>query len=294
MAWRVGRRASRNPCERGGEAERTMKDRQEQRRIVEGLLLAAPEPLTDQRLGELVPGANASTVRELVTELNAEYARQGRGFEISEVAGGWQLRTCADLSEYIHALRPRRAVRPSRAALETLAVVAYKQPITRAEIEHVRGVDAGAVLRSLLERDLVRIAGHREIPGRPMLYATTRRFLEVFGLSALEDLTSLARQISGQRTSPPLTSARASPPRSTRLAKPTMPISKRGETSPRSRSAGRTSRGDADSPAEDSRGRRRGVAPGLRGPSLERPGDRERCARTPRRFRRSRHGYDLS
>ncbi|HME72962.1 MAG TPA: SMC-Scp complex subunit ScpB [Myxococcota bacterium] len=168
-----------------------MKDRQEQRRIVEGLLLAAPEPLTDQRLGELVPGANASTVRELVTELNAEYARQGRGFEISEVAGGWQLRTCADLSEYIHALRPRRAVRPSRAALETLAVVAYKQPITRAEIEHVRGVDAGAVLRSLLERDLVRIAGHREIPGRPMLYATTRRFLEVFGLSALEDLPSL-------------------------------------------------------------------------------------------------------
>ena len=89
------------------------------------------------------------------------------------------------------ALHPRRALRLSRAALETLAVVAYKQPITRAEIEHVRGVDAGAVLRSLLERDLVRIAGHREIPGRPMLYATTRRFLEVFGLSALEDLPSL-------------------------------------------------------------------------------------------------------
>jgi segregation and condensation protein B len=168
-----------------------MMDRQEQRRIVEGLLLAAPEPLTAQRLGELVPGANAATVRELVTELNAEYAQQGRGFEISEVAGGWQLRTCADLAEYVRALHPRRAVRLSRAALETLAVVAYKQPLTRAEIEHVRGVDAGAVLRSLLERDLVRIAGHREIPGRPMLYATTRRFLEVFGLSALEDLPSL-------------------------------------------------------------------------------------------------------
>jgi segregation and condensation protein B len=168
-----------------------MMHRQEQRRIVEGLLLAAPEPLTAQRLGELVPGANAATVRELVTELNAEYAQQGRGFEISEVAGGWQLRTCADLAEYVRALHPRRAARLSRAALETLAVVAYKQPITRAEIEHVRGVDAGAVLRSLLERDLVRIAGHREIPGRPMLYATTRRFLEVFGLSALEDLPSL-------------------------------------------------------------------------------------------------------
>jgi segregation and condensation protein B len=168
-----------------------MRDRREQRRIVEGLLLAAPEPLTAQRLGELVPGANPSTVRELVTELNAEYAEQGRGFEIAEVAGGWQLRTCTDLAEYVHALHPRRAVRLSRAALETLAVVGYKQPITRAEIEHVRGVDAGAVLRSLLERDLVRIAGHREIPGRPMLYATTRRFLEVFGLSSLEDLPSL-------------------------------------------------------------------------------------------------------
>jgi segregation and condensation protein B len=168
-----------------------MMDRQEQRRIVEGLLLAAPEPLTAQRLGELVPDANAATVRELVAELNAEYAQQGRGFEICEVAGGWQLRTCLDLAEYVRALHPRRAVRLSRAALETLAVVAYKQPVTRAEVEHVRGVDAGAVLRSLLERELVRIAGHREIPGRPMLYATTRRFLEVFGLSALEDLPSL-------------------------------------------------------------------------------------------------------
>jgi len=168
-----------------------MRNRPEQRRIVEGLLLAAPEPLTAQRLAELVPGANAATVRELVTGLNAEYAEQGRGFEIAEVAGGWQLRTCTDLAEYVQALHPRRAVRLSRAALETLAVVGYKQPITRAEIEHVRGVDAGAVLRSLLERELVRIAGHREIPGRPMLYATTRRFLEVFGLSSLEDLPSL-------------------------------------------------------------------------------------------------------
>jgi segregation and condensation protein B len=153
--------------------------------------LAAPEPLTAQRLAELVPGASVGAIREIVTELNAEYAEQGRGFEIAEVAGGWQLRTSADLAEYVQALHPRRAARLSRAALETLAVVGYKQPITRAEIEHVRGVDAGAVLRGLLERDLVRIAGHREIPGRPMLYATTRRFLEVFGLASLEDLPSL-------------------------------------------------------------------------------------------------------
>src|SRR5208283_4748118 len=203
-----------------------------------------------------------------------------RGFEIAEVAGGWQLRTCTDLAEYVQALHPRRAVRLSRAALETLAVVGYKQPITRAEIEHVRGVDAGAVLRSLLERELVRIAGHREIPGRPMLYATTRRFLEVFGLSSLEDLPSLrdlqeiassaepaaepdaAREelpeddgcegpsfeeatspgeleAAGDPT-PHFRSSLASP--STSLAKLTLPIRKRGEGSPKNRSAGRTRR----------------------------------------------------
>ena len=88
-------------------------------------------------------------------------------------------------------LEQERPARLSRAALETLAVVAYRQPVTRAEIEHVRGVDCGPVLRSLLERHLVRIAGHRDVPGRPMLYGTTRRFLEVFGLASLEDLPSL-------------------------------------------------------------------------------------------------------
>ena len=88
-------------------------------------------------------------------------------------------------------LEQERPARLSRAALETLAVIAYRQPVTRAEIEHVRGVDCGPVLRSLLERHLVRIAGHRDVPGRPMLYGTTRRFLEVFGLASLEDLPSL-------------------------------------------------------------------------------------------------------
>jgi len=166
-------------------------ERSEQRRIVEALVLASPEPVTAARLASVVPDATASLARELVAELNRDYAEHGRAFEIAEVAGGYQLRTRVDLASYVRELQPRRAVRLSRASLETLAVIAYKQPVTRAEIEHVRGVDAGAVLRSLLERDLVRIAGHREIPGRPMLYATTRRFLEVFGLASLEDLPTL-------------------------------------------------------------------------------------------------------
>ena len=166
-------------------------ERSEQRRIVEALVLSSPEPVSASRLAEVVPGATAAGIRELVAELNAEYESQERGFEIAEVAGGYQMRTRADLADHVRALQPKRAVRLSRASLETLAVVAYKQPVTRAEVEHVRGVDAGAVLRTLLERNLVRIAGHREIPGRPMLYATTKRFLEVFGLSSLEDLPTL-------------------------------------------------------------------------------------------------------
>jgi segregation and condensation protein B len=107
------------------------------------------------------------------------------------VGGGFQLRTLPELAPWLQKLRPQPPLRMSRPALETLAIVAYKQPVTRAELEHVRGVDVGAVMASLLERRLVRIAGHREVPGRPMLYATTRRFLEVFGLASLSDLPTL-------------------------------------------------------------------------------------------------------
>src|SRR5262249_24564625 len=112
-------------------------------------------------------------------------------FRIEEIGGGYQLRTLPELAPWLAELQPAPPLRLSRPALETLAIVAYKQPLTRAEIEQVRGVDVGAVLRSLLERRLVRITGHREVPGRPILYATTRRFLEVFGLAELADLPTL-------------------------------------------------------------------------------------------------------
>jgi segregation and condensation protein B len=162
-----------------------------QRRLAEALILASPEPLAAKRLADLLPRCSPERTRELVAELNAEYAAQGRAFEISEVAGGFQMRTLPEFAPYVQQLQSGRPLRLSPAALETLAVVAYRQPVTRAEIEFVRGVDVGAVLRSLLERKLVRIAGHREVPGRPMLYATTRRFLEVFGLATLDDLPTL-------------------------------------------------------------------------------------------------------
>lgn len=166
-------------------------ERSEQRSIAEALILASPEPIPLARLASLIPSCKPAAARALVDELNAEYGMRGRAFEIWEVAGGFQLRTLPAFADYVQASQPERPLRLSQAALETLAVVAYRQPVTRAEVEHVRGVDAGAVLRTLLERHLVRIAGHRDVPGRPLLYATSRRFLEVFGLARIEDLPTL-------------------------------------------------------------------------------------------------------
>ena len=166
-------------------------ERDDQRRIVEAVILGSPEPVSAARLGHLVPGGNAALVRKLVEELNAGYAEHGHAFEIVSVGGGYQVRTLPEFAEYLQRLASTRPLRLSRAALETLAVVAYRQPVTRGEVEQVRGVEAGAVLKSLLDRRLVRLAGHREVPGRPLLYGTTRRFLEVFGIDSLEDLPSL-------------------------------------------------------------------------------------------------------
>jgi len=166
-------------------------DREGQKRIVEALVLGAPEPVSAQKIAEVVPGLETDDARALVAELGREYEDQGRAFEIWEVAGGYQLRTRPEYASYLRLLHRERPLRLSRPALETLAVVAYRQPVTRAEIEAVRGVEADAVLKSLLDRHLVRVAGHREVPGRPMLYGTTRRFLEVFGLTQLDDLPTL-------------------------------------------------------------------------------------------------------
>jgi segregation and condensation protein B len=166
-------------------------DANEKRRIIEALILASTEPISAVKLAEVIPYCKPGQAKDLVNELNTEYAEQDRAFEIWEVAGGYQLRTRAEFSGYLQKLQKERILRLSQAALETLAIVAYRQPVTRAEIEEVRGVDVGAVVKSLLERHLIRIAGQREVPGRPMLYGTTRRFLEVFGLDALKDLPTL-------------------------------------------------------------------------------------------------------
>jgi segregation and condensation protein B len=166
-------------------------DRSEKRRLAEALILASAEPISAARLAEIIPYCKPGQAKDLVNELNTEYQQQDRAFEIWEVAGGFQIRTRAEFSGYLQRLQKQRPMRLSRAALETLAILAYKQPATRAEIESVRGVDVGAVIKSLLDRDLAKMLGHREVPGRPMLYGTTKRFLEVFGLDSLKNLPTL-------------------------------------------------------------------------------------------------------
>lgn len=159
---------------------------------IEALILSTDRPLSEARLGELLDlsgkGA-AKTIRAAVDRLNDVYDQSGRAFRLERLAGGWQLMTRAEHGPLLAKLHgERQSTRLSQAALETLAIIAYRQPIMRAEIEAIRGVACGEVLRGLLERRLVRIAGRAEELGRPMLYGTTSEFLKVFGLAGLDDL----------------------------------------------------------------------------------------------------------
>jgi len=156
--------------------------------IIESLLFVAEEPLAIERLTKIIPEAQAAQIRQALEELAVEYeARQG-GFFLNQVAGGYQFRTRPEHMQWITRLLQPKPLHLSKAALETLAIIAYKQPVIRSDIEHIRGVDCGGVLRVLLERKFIRVLGRRELPGRPLIYATTKRFLEVFGLKNLEDL----------------------------------------------------------------------------------------------------------
>jgi segregation and condensation protein B len=161
---------------------------QDLKNIIESLLFVAEEPLPVDRLRGIIETADGREIRSVLQALADEYAQRGGGFWLQEVAGGWQIRTRPEYHEWIKRMLQPSPQRLSKAALETLAVVAYKQPIIRADIEHIRGVDCGGVLRQLLERKLVRVLGRREIAGRPLIYATTKLFLEMFDLKDLNDL----------------------------------------------------------------------------------------------------------
>ena len=156
--------------------------------IIESFLLVAEEPLTIDRIKNILSLAGKKEIQNALTELSSEYEKRKGGFFLREVAGGYQIRTRPEYREWIKRLIQPKPLRLSKPALETLAIIAYKQPIIRSDIEHIRGVNCGGILRMLLERKLVRILGRKAIPGRPHLYATTKHFLEVFDLKNLEDL----------------------------------------------------------------------------------------------------------
>ncbi len=156
--------------------------------IIESLLFVADEPLTVDRLKKILTQAESAEIREAMANLSAEYEARGGGFYLDEVAGGYQIRTRPQYTDWIKKLIQPKPLRLSKPALETLVIIAYKQPIIRSDIEHLRGVDCGGVIRMLLERKLVRVLGRKEIAGRPLIYATTKRFLEIFDLKNLRDL----------------------------------------------------------------------------------------------------------
>ncbi|HUN81736.1 MAG TPA: SMC-Scp complex subunit ScpB [Phycisphaerae bacterium] len=158
-------------------------------RVVEAVLFASDAPLTPARIASIVGVGDARDMKKHIAALNEQYAAQGLSFRIEEIAGGFRMLTLPAYNTWLtKLLRARDETKLSQAAMETLAIVAYKQPVTRADVEAIRGVAAGDMLNRLREMNLVKIVGRAEDLGRPLLYGTTRNFLEVFGLGALEDL----------------------------------------------------------------------------------------------------------
>lgn len=159
--------------------------------IIENLLLVSDKPLIVDKLRELFVGKyNREALNAVFEELKQDYG--SRNLQIQEVAGGYQLATRHDYAEWIRKFhKADRAARLSKQALDTLSIISYKQPITRLEIDNIRGVDSTGVVKTLLEKNLIRIMGRREVPGRPIMYGTSRKFLEYFGLKSVADLPSL-------------------------------------------------------------------------------------------------------
>ncbi len=166
---------------------------QEVKQVIEAILFAASRPVSTGDIKRALPHYSAEKIEILVRELQTEYMNAGKSFRIEEVAGGFQCTTDPKFAPWIMKLeRDRKTKQATQSALETLAILAYKQPVTRAEIEDLRGVDISGVLSTLLERNLIQIVGRKEVPGRPFLYGTTNRFLEHFGLKSVADLPNIS------------------------------------------------------------------------------------------------------
>ncbi|MHC4195287.1 MAG: SMC-Scp complex subunit ScpB [Planctomycetota bacterium] len=159
--------------------------------VVEAVLFASDEPLTAARLSSIA-GTSARQIRQYINNLNDKYKENNNAFRIEQIAGGYQMLTLSPYNIWLKKLlRERSESKLSPAALETLAIISYKQPIIRADIEAIRGVAAGEMLRGLMYKGLIKIVGRAQVLGRPLLYGTTRKFLEVFGLNSLKDLPKI-------------------------------------------------------------------------------------------------------
>jgi len=159
--------------------------------ILEGIFFVSDSPIRLETLVEILPESNKEEILQGIGRIKTEYEDGSKGVELVEIAGGYQFRTKTRWAEWINRLKKAKTVKLSRSALETLAIIAYRQPIIRPAIEEIRGVDSGWVVRTLLEKGLVKMMGRKDLPGRPMIYGTTRSFLELFGLNTLADLPTL-------------------------------------------------------------------------------------------------------
>ena len=159
--------------------------------IIEALLFASGKLLSVSEIHSIIPDKSISEIKQALQELLTEYNSKKRSFILKEIAGGYEFRSRPEYAPYVLKMLKSSPAKLSPAALETLAIIAYKQPILRQEIERLRGVDAGGILRTLLEKGLIRIVGRKNLPGKPLIYGTAKKFLEVFDLESLTSLPKL-------------------------------------------------------------------------------------------------------
>ena len=159
--------------------------------ILEGILFTSESPVRMETLAEILPEWSSEAISDGIERMKKEWEDGLKGLELVEIAGGYQFRTKPRWAEYIHRLKKKKPLKLSQSALETLAIIAYRQPVIRPEIEEIRGVDSGWVVRTLLEKGLIRMMGRKDLPGRPIVYGTTKAFLELFSLSSIADLPTL-------------------------------------------------------------------------------------------------------
>ena len=236
-------------------------------RIVESILFASQKPVSAKELSNFLKGAaeaakenpeitrfakvKSAQLQDAIEQLEREYAETGRAFEVRESAAGWQLVTKADFAPWLRQLFPEnRQARLSAPAMETLAIIAYRQPITRADIEAVRGVAVDGVMQTLLDRNLVRIAGRSEIAGRPLLYETSQFFMEHFGLKDLDDLPNASelRKIPLPKAEPPKETPAETPTETTAEA-PAEPAPEEAADNPSASDTAPSSTTDSSTPS---------------------------------------------